>query len=199
MRLVVTGTGRCGTGYIAKVLEQCPSISAGHEVVFDPTGPHYDRNMDVDVSWLAIPWLPSLRHETTIGLLYRHPAAVISSLVGIGFFDENSSPLHLPYLNYMQTYAPELVGMSPFEAACHWYVVSNQHALNYAHFVTDIDTVAWEKIVRALQMNASELAAAIPLVSQTYNARPRADVDLGDIPGEVWATYELLEGASRAS
>ncbi len=194
MRLVITGTGRCGTGYVAKVLQNCESITAGHEFVFGPHGPDPKRDVTVDVSWLAIPYLPQVRHEMNIGLLYRHPAAVISSFLGIGFFDRNSM-----YLDFMRNYVPDIENMEPFDAACHWYVASNQHALNYAHFVTNIDSVAWEKIVRALHLNASELAAAIPAVSQTYNHRARADIDLDDIPGEVWATYELLEGASRAS
>ena len=194
MRLVIAGTGRCGTGYVAKVLQNCPSITAGHEYLYGPHGPDQTRQVDVDVSWMAVPYLPTLRHEVNVGLLYRHPAAVISSFVGIDFFTQPSM-----YLSFMTRYVPEIADMTPFEAACHWYVVANQHALNYAHFVTDIDSVAWEKIVRAVGMNATELAAAIPNVSQTYNHRNRADVDIAQIPGSVWATYELLEGASRAS
>lgn len=92
LKLVITGTGRCGTGYVARVLQQA-GVSAGHEQVYTPDGEFHSPGLEVDVSWLAMPFLRSLRSRgVATGLVYRHPAAFISSVLGIGFF-EIATPL----------------------------------------------------------------------------------------------------------
>lgn len=76
-RAVICGTGRHGSGYIARVL--CAAgVPCGHEQWWNP---HHARvpGLAVDSSWCAAPflqWAPStVWHQT------RHPLDVVSSLV----------------------------------------------------------------------------------------------------------------------
>lgn len=193
MILVLTGTGRCGTGYMAKVLHEA-GINTGHEAYFTPTGLSA-ADVTVESSWMAVPWLHAARRRSNIGLVFRHPASVISSFLGIEFFEHPS-----PYLDFLTSRLPEIVGMEPIEAACHHYVNWNLAALNSAHFTFEIDDVPWERIMSAVPgLGMTDLAEAISSVEPTYNHRERANVDVEAITPEVWTTYELLKDAANAS
>lgn len=200
LTLVVTGTGRCGTGYVSKVLERA-GVRCGHETAYTPHGERYVPGLEAEASWLAVPYLSGLRKRgVSVGMVYRHPAAVISSLVGIGFFDPDGHPGHKPYADFARLHCPELVDASPFDASCIWYNNWNRRALRDSHFVFNVEYPAWDRMAGALpDSNLTALASAIPKVSQTYNHRPRANVNIEAIPASVWATYEMLEAAARAS
>lgn len=75
MKLIVTGCGRTGTQYLAKLL-QAAGVKAGHERVYN-AGEFPDRAAfqvnDVEVSWWAAPWLDPLSESCTIWHLVRHP------------------------------------------------------------------------------------------------------------------------------
>ena len=195
MRGIIVGTGRSGTGYMHKVL--CDAgVACGHEQIFTPNGVVNPTPLEMDSSWMAVPWLSSYP-RTPVILVHRHPAAVISSFVGIGFFDVNSSPLHSPYRNFLYAKNPRLKDKTPFEAACEHYVDWNQRALRYATVVTELDNPDWGSIASELKIVPAHLAAALPNVSQTYNHRPRANIDLDMIPVEVWEMRaELMEASS---
>ncbi len=95
---VITGTGRCGTGYAAEVLSSA-GIACGHEEVFGPEGGmEKARSSDAsqgDSSWLAIEYLDALRLERVpIINLVRHPVAVVNSLVGMRFWSEDEHEPH---------------------------------------------------------------------------------------------------------
>lgn len=197
LKLVVCGTGRCGTGYIARVLSEA-GVKAGHEEVFTPNGP-IERNMstyEADSSWLAMPHLPSIRAGgVTVAGVYRHPQAVVSSLLGIEFFEHDS-----PYLRYAYRHVPGLIDKgSPFEKACAFYAFWNMKIVREAHYLFNIDYPAFDLLARSAGVPVSDIAAAIPAVSQTYNHRQRSDVAGRDFPGYVWEAWQLLEDASRAS
>lgn len=49
---LVTGSGRCGTGYLASVLQGC-GINAGHEQWWRADGLNPEPGLDGDVSWLG--------------------------------------------------------------------------------------------------------------------------------------------------
>lgn len=49
---LVTGSGRCGTGYLAAVLQGC-GINAGHEQWWRADGREPEPSLAGDVSWLA--------------------------------------------------------------------------------------------------------------------------------------------------
>lgn len=196
LTLVVTGTGRCGTGYVSRVLEDA-GVVCGHEVAHGPNGQRHVPGLQADVSWLAVPHLRNARRRgASVGLLYRHPAAVISSFVGIDFFTTPSA-----YLDFARLHCTELdPEATPFENACIWYNEWNRRALMEAHFVFNVEYPSWDRMAQAVpDTSLSQLASAIPHVSQTYNHRQRANVEIDAVPASVWTTYEMLEAAARAS
>lgn len=194
MKMVVTGTGRCGTGYMAKVLSGA-GLPCGHEEVFGPHGWNPHSKLPADSSWLAVPFLPVLEMaHCSIVQVYRNPGAVISSLLGIKFFSTPSA-----YRNFIVREHPELATMSEFDACCYTYNVWNRKIIGYADLVTNIDDVAWEKIIKLTGSTKLDLASAIPEVPQTYNHRHRANLDTSLIPTSVWDTYQMLEDASSGS
>ena len=137
---------------------------------------------------MAVPYLSHYPQTPTV-LVHRHPLAVISSFVGIRFFDQQSS-----YLDFLLRKNQTLRGLSPLEAACDHYMIWNKHALAYADVVTDIDDVAWEKIIPlSSYLTIEGVALGIAQVSQTYNHRQRADIDPELIPPEVWEMRALLK------
>lgn len=110
--LIVTGTGRCGTGYIAHVLNSV-NVKCSHEGVFaayhDAQGPvipdglstdeeiigrvkkrHQNAwwNWQADSSWMAVPYLerPELEKMTVVHLV-RDPKKTIDSMVRTGGFN----------------------------------------------------------------------------------------------------------------
>ena len=74
---LVTGTGRCGTGYVAQTLQNL-GIDVTHEGRFTVAGPNEACTSAVDVSWMAVPWLKQQRGPMVH--LVRHPLDVIASL-----------------------------------------------------------------------------------------------------------------------
>jgi len=98
-KLLVTGTGRCGTGFMAALLNEL-GLKAGHEAVFSPLAkvPLAWEDYDADCSWLAVPFGP-FGEFCHVMELRRHPWKIIRSLVGIGFFRDGTER-HEPYLSY---------------------------------------------------------------------------------------------------
>lgn len=90
---VVTGCGRSGTTYTARLLASL-GYRCGHEELFGPfqrKAPHF-RSRHGDVSWLAVPFLDQLPPGTAVVHQVRHPVQVIRSLAGIGLFGPPQSP-----------------------------------------------------------------------------------------------------------
>lgn len=122
---IVTGTGRCGTGYMSKVLTSA-GIDCSHEGIFKTDS--YDdavsriRSSDIraESSWLAAPFLnsPALNDAFVVNLI-RHPRDVIESMVRIGLFDNFSIPGGKPYRAFINEYFPDLFSNygSPAERA----------------------------------------------------------------------------------
>jgi hypothetical protein len=195
LSLIVTGTGRCGTGYVSKVLQEA-EVSSGHEAAYTYDGEYHVPGLRADVSWMAVPFLRDARARgIAVGLVYRHPAAVIASLLGIGFFEQPS-----PYLAFAECHCPEMDGLSPFDKACMFYNEWNRRALKECHFAFNVEFPAWDRVALALPaVPLSSLASAIPKVSQSYNHRNRSNIDTSLIHESVWTTYQMLEDAARAS
>lgn len=86
MKVLVTGTGRCGTGYAAKWLTS-RGIVCGHENVFCPlsTDKLFWGHWSADASWLAVPWLTAQRKSLDLCIhLVRDPRTCIPSLYSCG-------------------------------------------------------------------------------------------------------------------
>lgn len=193
LSLCVTGTPRSGTGYIARVLGAA-GIDARHNGLFTEDGiteiaPH------AEVSWMAMPHLAPLRRTgTTIGLVFRHPLAVVSSILGSRFFLDESAQRDYAYDHLLC-----LLSGDPFEEACDLYSGWNRRCLTEAHFTFDVEYPSFDRLASAVNAPLSSVAAAVASVSQTVNHGPRADVADLELPSHVWDTYRLLKEAARAS
>jgi len=206
--LIVSGTGRCGTGYVSRILQEA-GVAAGHEAYYTPSGERHVPGLRADVSWLAAPYLRSARQRgAAIACVYRHPAAVISSLMGIRFFDpamrSEYQEFALAHLYPFRLGLPLVDGLpskeSEFEMCCLFYQRWNLLVLQDAHFTFNIDYPAWDRVAKVLPgMKLADLASAIPNVSQTYNHRQRSNIDLNAIPQYVWDVFQVLEDSARAS
>jgi hypothetical protein len=150
---VVTGTGRCGTVYLANLLTKC-GLPCGHESVFTPWGleealARLDGRSAIEVSAISVAscgdWFregdavvadssymaaPFLDHpvlqDTRILHVVRHPMDVINSFVlGLNYFQE-----WLPtdvWHRFIYTHVPELrLDYHPLDRAALYYVHWNR-------------------------------------------------------------------------
>jgi hypothetical protein len=138
LRVLVTGTGRCGTVFMANLLTGM-GWPCGHEAVFGPHGLERARqilfgdarpeNSEIsksgtilsegtelvgESSYMSAPFLRSV--DTTVIHLVRNPFRVVGSLVG-GLFrnfskpfptDFEDAPDHVLYERFMYEHLPEL-------------------------------------------------------------------------------------------
>lgn len=108
--LIVTGTGRCGTGYAAHWLSSA-GLRTGHEAIFMFRGidaalkrAAMFRQFRADSSWMAAPYLdhPFLA-DVPVVFQMRHPKKVIESWV------RKSTAEHTPrYWQFVIQHAPEV-------------------------------------------------------------------------------------------
>ncbi len=91
--VVVTGCGRSGTAFAARLLRDL-GLRVGHEAVFGPHLQAFDGfgERDGDVSWLAAPFLRDLPPDVVIVHQVRDPLAVVRSFSGIRFFVDPGHP-----------------------------------------------------------------------------------------------------------
>lgn len=183
MTVVITGTGRCGTGYIARVLQLC-GIEVGHEAVYGPTQAlGWDdidwRTLDGDASWLALPLLTT--HEGPTFLQVRHPLATLPSLVATGLFGDDRTD---NYSRVIAKHAPEcLASPTEIERAAAFWTMWNRWALTQVDSwwrVEDVDVDVLARIAEAIGRVIPEPAArsALTTVPRDYNGRHRPAVDI---------------------
>lgn len=91
LELVLTGTGRCATGFYSKLLTSA-GLPCGHEAIFGPYGmaralvalEERGDSLRADSSWLAAPFLNSdILKDAFVVHLIRHPKDVIESAAKI--------------------------------------------------------------------------------------------------------------------
>lgn len=71
LRYIVTGTGRCGTNYLAKLL--CSAgVPCGRESVFNTSLKPVGKLL-ADSSWMALPYLERNQYDATVVHLVRNP------------------------------------------------------------------------------------------------------------------------------
>lgn len=152
IKLIVTGTGRCGTVYMAKVLTSL-GLPCGHESIFnfeneetvmarfngeiEPTISDCSINKEkwidesiivADSSYMAAPHLSrSELNGIPVIHVVRHPMKVISSFVKTLKYFSGGKPLgghH--WQSWIYKKMPELIeNRSPIEKACLYYVLWN--------------------------------------------------------------------------
>lgn len=92
-RILVTGCGRSGTQFIAKVLSFC-GLRCRHERVYGADSVEYNRDKlgmlfdcrwrdhDAECSWLAAPYLDTLPEDVVVWHQLRHPLKILRCWVG---------------------------------------------------------------------------------------------------------------------
>lgn len=129
MRLLITGTGRCGTQWIAAALTAA-GVPCTHETHWTRRL-HGDRHWSAEASWPAAPYTPL--PGVHVVHLVRHPLAVIRSRLAGGLFADRPRKglRRLQAWTYRQ--APTVAaGRTETErAALHW--------------------VAWNRLVRGAE------------------------------------------------
>jgi hypothetical protein len=133
-KLVVTGTGRSGTGWAAATLNSA-GIFSGHENVFTPKTAEPNRFIDwagyrADCSWLAVPRLPLF--NVRAALVVRDPLQVVASMWHISFGREG-------WENQFSQVAAD-AGMTPdLDGYLRFWVTWNTRALRVVEAVFTLD------------------------------------------------------------
>ena len=151
MKFIITGTGRCGTVFLAKYLTSA-GIPCSHEGIFTPEGINEAREIirkgEVDTSYvsthekggrlpkwlndrpvadssyLAAPFLSEFKDAKTIHVV-RNPMKVISSFHYYAKTFRNDVPLvQLPYQKFIYEQLPELPKIKNELTRCVYYVVN---------------------------------------------------------------------------
>lgn len=194
--IIIAGTGRCGTKFSSKLLQNAGYLSQ-HEAAFRASTTLYNieerlekYNNFSESSWMAVPFLshPSLADAKVMHLV-RNPYDVISSFVSLNFYEMDD--LHLAYKKFLNRHAPEI------------YRLKNQLAAAAAHYVI------WNRIIEQLRPNAifhrvedggklqlEKLGLCGPTYYKKCNERKHKDYTLNDIPNGVWKT-RLIKMAKR--
>lgn len=177
-RIVVTGCGRSGSGYVAKVLAAC-GLNAGHEAVFGPWTRRAEwKGWDADVSWLAVPWLSTMTDELVVHLI-RDPVECARSTIGIGFFDDESHPLHGPYLDVIARFCPGVLEQrTPLARFVAYYTVWNETVVRHADMTIRIEDLDESGIMEVMKrsgrdVSVTAIAQAMDATPQNYNTRKR--------------------------
>lgn len=190
-RMIVTGTGRCGTAYVALALQR-NLVPADHERFFNPETfgiPPWGR---ADVSWLAAPFLSHYQDAFVVHLV-RDPLKTVASLVGIGLFEEPDSEFwnegHAPYQEFARKMVPAVFEAStPLGRAVSFYLAWNEMIEPHANIRLRVeDQITGESLWPAVAAAGSkatpfEIQRKIDEVPPFVNARPRGDINWDDIP-----------------
>jgi hypothetical protein len=203
-RFLVTGTGRCGTGYVAQLLTRL-GLPTGHEQVYNPhslsTGEFRWGVERGEASWLAAPFLAHFQGDAVH--LVRHPLDVIGSFAGIGFFARRPGDPAYEYTRWAFAGA----GLEPppddddaldparrerlavARAAAHyvrWNRLIERHA-RWRFRVESLDAPSVRALTELLGAPRREALVRSVLASlpRDVNARARREVGWGDVPGEL--------------
>ena len=169
LNYLVTGTGRCGTLYMAKLLSSI-GIPCGHESVFTFNGYEHAKqvlnndlpiknsfisllngtewfdpeDMQAESSYMAAPFLKTdLLKNTKIIHLVRHPFLVINSFVNAINYFKSEVPSNV-WETFIYSQCPELKEpMAQYDRAALYYVLWNKK-INYCDLFYRIEDLPYE-------------------------------------------------------
>lgn len=201
--LLIVGTGRSGTGYVAQLLTLA-GLPCTHEGVYHPDSvlglePIIWQG-DAEASWLAVPALP-LRDTTTV-LVLRHPLAVVRSRVALGRFAD-AKPQD-DYEEVVHRATPEVFDQpTPAARALDHWIAWNQLAADWATTVMHLERFSLGTITAAaaeagFPLQQRRVLEAWGKVPRTYNdkadlKRPVTDDDLAVDPAQLAEARQLYE------
>ena len=187
-RFVITGTGRCGTAYLAALFRQV-QVPCGHEMIYTPQGPQPWYTHQGDSSWMAAPYLSEFREVhpggTVIHLL-RNPLAVANSLLGIHFFDPAVD--HGAYREYaLRHLRLPLEDLDEVERVATFIVVWNNRIAGQADLTVKLEDLTPDRLRDLLAHLGIEVSPfyverEFAKVATNLNARPRASMTWADMP-----------------
>jgi len=194
-RGAVIGTGRSGTGYMAAVLKAA-GLDAGHESYWHAHRGPRGSELDIDVSWLALPDIEAGRWSGPVLHVVRHPVDTVRSFLGTRFFAE--SEMDNAYSAFARVHARTVAGVFDMAAAvefwCEWNarcaaVADATIRLEDTMFAGSVDPfpLAVERVFGKLPPAygiAARLRGAAENTSRNVNTRgavPAVD------PREVWS------------
>lgn len=160
IELVVTGTGRCGTGYVSEVLNRA-GVPTGHEQIFTPYGIAQKSYLRAESSWLAVPHLHKVNCYK-LGI-WRDKDLVVSSLERIGMFGSGSS---------YDKFASKHGSQGPEHHYEHWNKMVKERCNEFTH-IGDIDYPHMSRLLSSLNIDHDPVALKIAFqnVPNNYNTR----------------------------
>jgi hypothetical protein len=185
LRFIVVGTGRCGTAYIAQVLNHV-GIFCGHEWVYTPSPAELPFEIMGDSSAQAAPVaarFPGLvLHQT------RHPLKVIGSFLKFGLFDDyRRCGVGGDFIARHFQFTGEAV-----VDAMRYYVEWNllcERAHDYQRYrVEDMNSRLLCQLGESIGVPVSQESADRALAKVPNNANTRGDVAIlswGDLPAGI--------------
>jgi hypothetical protein len=186
MKLLITGCGRSGTAFIAKIL-RIVDLEATHEVLFNPvrcSWPH--EHIGIESSWLAVPHLHKLPLDVVVFHQLRNPFDVIRSLMGYDFFNRPESKA---YRNFVYEHEPSIKKLTTDIDRCiAYWILWNTRVQKRAEFTYQLEELTPSRLRDFLSHAGTDvsLAALVSAFTQTgkmYNHRPRANCTAEQILG----------------
>lgn len=181
MRLIITGCGRSGTGFLSRVLTDS-GLRCGHENVFTERGVRPWGNLRADSSWYAVASLDSIPAADRVVHLIRHPLDCARSFLGIGFFQRPPSPERRPRHGVIDRVDPSILRQpTELDRFIRYWTRWNGLVVPRAHKtlrLEDVDASAVESILSTMAVGAPSNLDAIVTQRRHYNARPRASLTL---------------------
>ncbi|MFW5847918.1 MAG: hypothetical protein ACOCVF_03280 [bacterium] len=179
-RFVITGTGRCGTGYISKLLTEY-GINCGHEAIFSYNGVRNKFGYTGDASWLAAPYLQ--KYNGIVIHQVRHPLRVINSLLGIKFFDNSAKN---PYSKFAKHYCKTTNDV--LKDTMKFYILWNRMCEENAIFRYQVEKIdkSFPQIIQTIIPNhkydSKKAYNVLQNTSKKINTRNKEKYKLKDLP-----------------
>lgn len=186
-KVVVTGSGRSGTGWCAAILTSA-GIFSGHENVFTPLTARPHAYIDwsgyhADCSWLAIPRLPLFNVQSA--LVIRNPLDVVASMAHMQFGLE-------PHVNRFTEVATN-GGMTPdLDGYLRFWVNWNRRGLAVCNATFTLDQLLENPTTLTRWAGAKREPTDVGVINERVEWKP------GDRPEIGWDSFTDLETVGRA-
>lgn len=161
-------------------------LDAGHEAYWHSHWGKRASQLDVDVSWLALPLIEADDWAGPVLHVVRHPVACVRSLVGTRFFEPSQS--RTPYVLYARAHAGIPWGPDPIAAAVEFWCAWNNRCAAVADATIRLEDASADPADAAGVAWASAVADVIGMgldaeaVMKGVQATPRDTNTRGPVP-----------------